>query len=224
MYSLSLRVNGWLYSTRTLRTFRFLKLTATCAIGLTCLLAYMLSYTTLIAQYGYDFVTLASTLYICFGAVVILYLALTSRKNSILPVLFLVFIPTSLLTRDGVTLDIYLVLLWLIHSLEKRHRQRAVQIVSYYSENFSPLYQERYDNRKNSQLSTFAYTILPLISVEDYSLVKEVKSITTDYKKGLGEEMLTRTFKIKGVWGTTSIVDELYVTPKKRWFSFFRRF
>ena len=51
---------------------------------------------------------------------------------------------------------------------------------------------------------------------EKYSPLYEKDEKYTHKKLGIYDRRLTRTFKIKGVWGKVTVMDDLFVAPQKR--------
>ena len=85
-----------------------------------------------------------------------------------------------------------------------------------FSEEFSPLYKQRLANKNKYKQYQSAYRLLALIDLSDFKLIKDIDTKSKDYRTNLPERSLTRVFKIKGLLGTTTVKDELYIAPQKR--------
>ena len=207
---LAVRFQHWLYSTKTLKLFYGLRLLLTIGFFGAFLFGFALNLAYVFVIYGRDFVTLSFSPLLFLGVVMILWALLTKRYYLMKPIAIVVFLPITFFSPYGLTSDLYLLALFLISKIEKSHRMYAVKVLSSFSKTYSPLYKER--------AYTYAYRVLDCLQEEDYSLVRE-KTVTISNKKtGIYEKTLERTFKIKGILGTTTIKDELYSRPYKKAF------
>ena len=220
---LVLRFNNWFYSTKTLKTFFWLRWIATVAFGVAFLLGFGLNLAYLMALSGGRLVTMTFSVSLIVGAVVLCFLLAQGKYQAIVPVLLLTFLPSTLLTEFGVTADLYLVLLLFICYLESVHRRFVVSVIAKLSKEFSPLYSKRLNNKKQYRAYRHTYMVLELLNPDDFRLTKEVTKTVSDKVTGLNEKEITRTFKIKGLWGSTTITDELYTSPQKGRFSVRRK-
>ena len=198
---LVLRFNNWFYSTKTLKTFFWLRWIATVAFGAAFLLGFGLNLAYLMALSGGRLVTMTFSVSLIVGAVVLCFLLAQGKYQAIVPVLLLTFLPSTLLTEFGVTADLYLVLLLFICYLESVHRRFVVSVIAKLSKEFSPIYSKRLNNKKQYRAYRHAYMVLELLNPDDFRLTKEVTKTVSDKVTGLNEKEITRTFKIKGVWG-----------------------
>ena len=145
---LVLRFNNWFYSTKTLKTFFWLRWIATVAFGAAFLLGFGLNLAYLMALSGGRLVTMTFSVSLIVGAVVLCFLLAQGKYQAIVPVLLLTFLPSTLLTEFGVTADLYLLLLLFICYLESVHRRFVVSVIAKLSKEFSPIYSKRLNNKK----------------------------------------------------------------------------
>ena len=116
-------------------------------------------------------------------------------------------------------------LAWVMARLEYNHRKRAVKIVSFFSKDYSPLFEKRLANRSNYYAYQSAYRLLDLIEVSAYEELFKEEVTEKDYKAGLVVKELHRTFKIKGVpFSKITVTDKLYIAPQKMPIIGLRRF
>ena len=213
---LVLHFNNWFYATKTLRTFFWLRWIASLACGAAFLLGFLLNIAYLITLYGGQLITMIFSTSLLVGSVILLVLFLQRKSQAIVPVLLLIFLPSTLLTAYGVTADLYLGLLLFVSYLERKHRKFTVTVVSQFSREFSPIYDKRLANKNEYRLYRHAYMVLDLLDTADYTLTKEITTVSSDKVSGLSEKELTRTFKIKGILGRTTVKDALYTSPQKK--------
>ena len=215
---LAVRFQYWFYSTKTLKIFYGLRLLLTIGFFGAFLLGYALNLAYVFVLYGRDFVTLSLSPLLFLGVVMILWALLTKRYSLVKAIAIIVFLPITFFSEYGLSSDLYLFALFLISKIEKSHRTYAVKVLASFSKTYSPLYKERLANKKDYRAYTYAYRVLDCLQEEDYTLVRE-KTVTISNKKtGIYEKTLERTFKIKGILGTTTIKDELYSRPYKKAF------
>ncbi|KXT83167.1 hypothetical protein ACVRXQ_06585 [Streptococcus panodentis] len=217
-----LRFNSWFYSTKTLKTFFWLRWIATIAFGLAFLFGFGLNLAYLMTLHGSRLITMTFSVSFIIGLLVLLWTVIRGRREAIVPVLLMILLPSTLLTEFGVTADLYLLLLFFVCYLESSHRRFVVNVAAKLSKEFSPIYSKRLANKNQSRLYRHAYRVLGLLNLDDFRLVREVTKVSSDKVQGLSEKEFIRTFKIKGLLGSTTIKDELYSSPQKSWF-FLRR-
>ena len=124
--------------------------------------------------------------------------------------------PTALLTESGMNAALFVAIAYTIRKIEQGHRQMIVSAVSGFSEKYSPLYEKRLANKQKYKEYFQAYMLLEFFDAEDFILIDEKDEKYTYKKFGIYERRLTRTFKIKGVWGKVTVTDDLYIAPQKR--------
>ena len=84
------------------------------------------------------------------------------------------------------------------------------------TEKYTPLYEKRLANKQNYREYFQAFMLLEFFNAEDFILVSEKDEKYTHKKLGIYDRRLTRTFKIKGVWGKVTVMDDLFIAPQKR--------
>lgn len=205
-------------STQSLKTLSFFKWLVILGFGFGVLISYIYSYYYIMLAYGLTTLVLAFAPYVAMGIVFSLWLVVTRRTNMVRLFLAFMFLPPTLITQYGITSDLLLLIVLLVCFLEKRNRQRVVSRVAYFSEEYTlkELYQKRLANKNNYKEYITAFSDLNYIQIEDFSLIREELIKVRNHKLGLAETKRRMTFKIKGVVGKTTVVDDMTFAPKKR--------
>ncbi|WNU96090.1 hypothetical protein [Streptococcus sp. DTU_2020_1000888_1_SI_GRL_NUU_041A] len=219
LMTLSFQINAFMYGTKGLKILRFLAFAGIVASSVGALLAYSLHYYMMIAQYGFFMAAMAFSPYLFFGILTAIYQLIRGKKDRAAVAFAIGSLPSIVTTEFGITASLFFLMAYIIYQMEKKHRQHVVNVVAMFSKEYSPLYSHRLANKTKYKQYQAAYRLLDLIEVEDFELVKQVDTRYKDYRTNLPERTLTRTFKIKGIFGTTTVTDELYIAPqRKRWF------
>lgn len=153
--------------------------------------------------------------YLLFGGFACVFQAIKGHKDRIPLILAMVLIPSTFLTQEGVGGSLFLAMAYFVNYLERSHRQEVVRIVSLFSESYSPLYKERYKNRKSYKEFQKAYRLLEFINPKDFTLLDEKIIGHRDFKHGFRDKHIVRQFSIKGVIGKTTITDYLLTKPQR---------
>ncbi len=211
--------SAFFYKQKTLALFYWLRTIIIIAFGIGVFLGLYMSYIDLMTVTSMSVVSLIVLPYALLG-IVISIAFLVMKRTKYIPWIILVFcFPLFVLTPSGISSLIFYVLLLMVNWIEKSQRQKAVELVAFFSEEYSPMYEERKSKQLTEKEAKFAYKVLPLINVSDYTLVKETK-VTNKYKEsGITEIYLMRTFAIKGLPKTT-VRDSLTSIKLSRWQEF----
>lgn len=210
----SFNVARFFYNVKGLKTFWVLGLISQIAILVGALVGGLLHYFYLLEEFGRDLLILAFLPYLLTGFVVAAVSMLRRQWGQAKIVLTICLLPSLVLSPFGLSALTYLALALGIRYLEKRHRKRVVSIVAEFSMEFSPLYDRRLANRYRYKSYESSYRLLDLIDVSDFTLVSQVDALTRNHKLGLSHRELSRTFKVKGIPGTTTVQDQLFVAPQ----------
>lgn len=226
---LSLWVNNIAYDVKTLRFFRIVSFIISLVLGLVGFYSYLMLYQTLLFAYGIHFMAIAYTPYVFCGFIVAIYQLLTGKRreriNKAKRILMFSLFPICLMNSWGFITLVTWGLAWVMARLEYNHRKRAVKIVSFFSKEYSPLFEKRLANRSNYYAYQSAYRLLDLIQVSAYEELFKEEVTEKDYKAGLVVKELHRTFKIKGVpFSKVTVTDKLYIAPQKMPIIGLRRF
>ena len=216
LMSISLYVSSFLYGTKGLKILRLFAFAGIMASGVGALMSYSLHYYTMILKHGMFMAALAFSPYLLFGGLTAIYQVLRGRRDRAALAWAIGFLPSIVTTEYGITAGLFIIMAYVIYRMEKKHRQHVVSIVAMFSEEFSPLYKQRLANKNKYKQYQSAYCLLALIDLSDFKLIKDIDTKSKDYRTNLPERSLTRVFKIKGLLGTTTVKDELYIAPQKR--------
>lgn len=215
-FELYYKIQKRIHNTKMLHLLNLLAMAGQVGFVFGGFLAYSFHIKELVLRYGKEIVLLGFMPYVFVGIAVVVILLVLGKKQSILLTLLLVFLPTALLTESGMNAALFFAIAYTIRKIELGHRQMIVSAVSGFSEKYSPLYEKRLANKQKYKEYFQAYMFLEFFDAEDFILIDE-KDEKYMYKKlGIYERRLTRTFKIKGVWGKVTVMDDLYVAPQKR--------
>lgn len=211
-----IKKSAFFYKQKTLALFYWVRTIIVIAFGLGVFLGLYMSYMDLIAVTSISVVSLIVLPYTVIG-VLLSIICLFIQKSKYIPWVILLFcFPLFVLTPSGISSLIFYALLLMVNWIEKSQRKKAVELVSFFSEEYSPMYQERKSKQLTEKEARFAYKVLPLINVSEYNLIKETK-VTTKYKlSGITEIYLMRTFAIKGIPKTT-VRDSLTSVKLSKW-------
>lgn len=222
LMTISTFINFFLYDVRTISLMRYLSLLFQIIFYFSASFIFAGHYLDLMLTLGEAVVVFTIAPYVFFGLLLSLYFLIIKRDGSkALIALSVSFIPTALLSVNGLTSLLMVLLALFVRSMEKSHRMNMVKIMAYFSKEFSPLYQKRLDNKRRYNEYKSAYRLLDLMEPSDFSLLKEIEVTERDKRTGLTTKVLYRTFKINGVIGTTRIKDDLYISPQRKWYSGF---
>lgn len=226
---MSLWVNNIAYDIKTLRFFRIVSFVISLVLGLVGFYSYLMLYQTLLFAYGVHFMAIAYTPYVFCALIVALYQLLTGKRRERIKkakrILMFSLLPICLMNTWGFITLVTWGLAWVMAKLEYNHRKRAVKIVSFFSKEYSPLFEKRLANRSNYYAYQSAYRLLDLIQVSAYEELFKEEVTEKDYKAGLVVKELHRTFKIKGVpFSKVTVTDKLYIAPQKMPIIGLRRF
>ncbi|HHL0784259.1 TPA: hypothetical protein ACQ0F8_001619 [Streptococcus agalactiae] len=180
------------------------------------MVGFLLHYQTLIAQGGREVIALVIVPYLIVGLLIIGYQFLFGKRKNISSLFCLTFFPSLILTEFGLSTLLFYGILTVMNMTEKKYRKNVVKLVSFFSETYSPLYEERKKNKRDYLEYQQAFRLLKLVNTDDFELIREVRHVTKNWKEGIVNQQLERTFKIKGIPGTTTILDQLYTSPQKR--------
>lgn len=205
-----------IHNVRTLHFLNLLSIAVQVGFLSGSFMAYSFHISELVDRYGKEIVLLGFMPYVFFGIVTVVLMFILGKKDSILLTLLLVFLPTALLTESGMNAILFLAIAFTIRKIEQGHRKMIVSAISGFSEKYSPLYEKRLANKAKYKEYNQAYSILEFFDVEDFILIDEKDEKYTYKKLGVYERRLTRTFKIKGVWGKVTVMDELFIAPQRR--------
>lgn len=205
-----------LHNTRTLHILNLLALSGQIGFLAGAFLAYSIHMRELVGRYGLNIVLLGFIPYILVGFVAATVLLFLGKKNLIFLVVLMILSPTALLTESGMNALTFSLIAYLIRRIELGHRRFIVSAVAGFSEKYSPLYEKRLANKRKYKEYVQAYTILDFFDADDFILLDELDEKYTNKKLGVYERKLTRTFKIKGVWGKVKVSDDLFIAPQKR--------
>lgn len=220
---LILHFNNWFYSTKALKLFFLLRCFATLLFGLAFAFGFALNMAYLVTLYGLKFITMTLSVSLVIGFFVLVYSILKAKREVASLIFLLVFLPITLLSEYGITADFYLFLLCLVGYFEKKHRHFVVSVVAKLSKNFSPIYSQRLRNKTKYRAYSHAYRVLNLLELKDFTLIRESTILQKDTISGLTDKKLVRTFKIKGLWGSTTIRDFLYTSPQREGYSLWKK-
>lgn len=229
LMQMSLWVNNIAYDIKTLRFFRIVSFIISLVLGLVGFYSYLMLYQTLLFAYGVHFMAIAYTPYVFCALIVALYQLLTGKRRERIKkakhILMFGLLPICLMNTWGFITLVTWGLAWVMAKLEYNHRKRAVKIVSFFSKEYSPLFEKRLANRSNYYAYQSAYRLLDLIQVSAYEELFKEEVTEKDYKAGLVVKELHRTFKIKGVpFSKVTVTDKLYIAPQKMPIIGIRRF
>lgn len=208
-------VNAFLYDIKTLKIYHILSIMLSIALGCGALLAYVMHYYSMMINFGKQSIIVFYMPYVIFGILYSLVQLLKRQKQLLVLGLVTCFLPSTLTSEFGITADIFWGMSYFVYFLDKRHLQNIVRIVAMYSKKYSPLYEKRLENKVKYKQYQSDYRLLALLNVDDFNLISEEIRQVKNYKTGLSERTMYRTFKIKGILGKISIVDELYTMPRK---------
>uniref|UniRef100_UPI003F690BD9 hypothetical protein n=1 Tax=Streptococcus pluranimalium TaxID=82348 RepID=UPI003F690BD9 len=213
------RRSVFFYKQKNLAAIRWLRSLIVVTFGIGVSFGLYASFMELISIMGMQVVSLLVLPYVMVGLLVILFCSFSQKKQVIPWLILLFFFPLFVLTPSGVaSLTFYAVIL-MVTWIERSQRVKAIELVSFYSEKYSPLYDQRHQTRNKDTEARFAYQVLPLINIDDYALVSETK-VTTNHKiSGLSETYLLRTFSVKGLPDTV-IKDPLTIHKMSKWKQF----
>ena len=212
MNTVSLHLNNWLYSIRTLKFFYQMSWIFKFGILGAIFLGFYLNFSGAIILFGQMFVARIVIGPLVVGLLISIYLALTKRKAAIAPVMLASILPTSFFTEFGIQMDFYILFYFLLSYIEKSHRVKVVSIISGFSKEYSPLYKKRLENKGKYPEYKNAFFLANSIDSNEIHLVKEVL-IEEKGANSIPQKTMIRTFKIKGIYEKTKVKDQLYTMP-----------
>lgn len=216
LMNFSFQVNKFLYSTRGLKILRIFAWSGIIATFLGAMVSFGLHYYSLLMSYGRGIVVLSYAPYLLFGTVTAIWKLLRGKNEQATLAIIVGTLPSALLTEYGITALLFFAMASTIYFIEKKHRQNVVSIVAKFSKMYSPFYSKRLENKNKYKEYQASYRLLELIDVQNFKLVKNIDVTVKNLATGIPDRQLHRTFKINGLWGKTTICDELYIAPQKR--------
>lgn len=210
------KIQKKIHNTRTLHYLSLLALSGEIGFLSGSFLSYSYHVSELVNRYGKEIVLLGFMPYVLVGIVASIILLIVGKKQAIPLVLMMIFFPSALLTESGLNAIFLITVAYVIRRIELGHRQMIVSAISGFSEKYSPLYEKRLANKQKYREYFQAFMLLEFFDAEDFILLSEKDEKYTHKKLGIYDRRLTRTFKIKGVWGKVTVMDDLFVAPQKR--------
>ena len=210
------KIQKKIHNTRTLHYLNILALSGEIGFLFGSFLSYSYHVSELVARYGKEIVLLGFMPYVLVGIVASIFLLIVGKKQAIPLILIMIFFPSALLTESGLNAIFLVAVAYTIRRIELGHRQMIVSAISGFSEKYSPLYEKRLANKQKYREYFQAFMLLEFFNAEDFILLSEKDEKYTYKKLGIYDRRLTRTFKIKGVWGKVTVMDDLFIAPQKR--------
>ena len=202
-----------------MRFFRLATFLISGTLGFIGLYSYLMLYQTLLASYGISVMVVGYSPFLLFGIGLSLYHLIMGKRQRFVKArrtMLFSLLPICLLDSWGFITLLLWGAGWVMAMWERNHRKRAIKIVSFFSKEFSPLYDKRLSNKKNYYAYQSAYRILGLIDVSSYEELLKEEVTETDYKAGVVQKELHRTFRIKGVpFSKLTVTDKLFIAPQK---------
>ncbi|HEO4177428.1 TPA: hypothetical protein VAX93_001442, partial [Streptococcus agalactiae] len=139
---LSSQVNHIMYSIKTLKLLKWFMIIINISFSFGIMVGFLLHYQTLIAQGGREVIALVIVPYLIVGLLIIGYQFLFGKRKNISSLFCLTFFPSLILTEFGLSTLLFYGILTVMNMTEKKYRKNVVKLVSFFSETYSPLYEE----------------------------------------------------------------------------------
>lgn len=205
-------------STKSLKLLSFFKWLIILGFGFGVAISYMFSYYFMILEYGITTLVLGLAPYLFVGVIFLGWLIITRQIDMIKAFIAFMFLPPTLTTQYGITSDLFLIIILLVCTVEKKNRQRVVNRVACFSQTYAlkEVYQRRLSNKNKYKDYIVAFSDLNYIQIEDFTMLREELVKVRNHKLGISETKRKMTFKIKGVLGKTTVVDDMTIVPQKK--------
>lgn len=205
-------------SLKFLKSMFLLKILVNLLFGLGALFSYVVSIYYIISVYGLETILFSFLPYILFGVILSVFLLNKERRFFLKLLWFFILFPVTLLSEYGINTLILVVFISLFNFMERSHRIRIVKSVAIFTEQFTPKqkYLDRLKNKDKFKQYQGSFSRLEYIDLSKFILITEEVITLKSHKLGINQTKRIMTFKIKGLLGKTTVIDDMTTVPQSK--------